>query len=137
MKVATVNEIVGILAGIKICKIADKQIKSTLINDYLHLRKFVKESEEDRQEIIRKFQDDWRDELTAVEALRQEGKPVSGHDAYLEAERDANKAIADLFSREVEVPLKPVSTDAFLSAIPGEELTLEQLAFLEDSGLLS
>ena len=136
MKVATINMIVGILAGMKLNKITDKKVKATLVNDYLLLRKFVKESESDRKELIDKFQADWADELDAVEAFRRENKPVVGHDAFLEAEKDANKAISDLFSAEVEVDIKSIPMDDFVASCGAEELTLEQLAFLQESGIV-
>lgn len=136
MKLATVNMIVGTLSGIKLNKITDKRVKTTLVNDYLHLRKFVREAEIDRQALIDKFQSDWADELPKVEAFRQDGKPVIGHDEYLEAEKDANKAISDIFAREVEVDIKSVPMDDFMTACGGEELTIEQLAFLQESGVV-
>lgn len=136
MKLATINMLVSILGGIKLNKILDKRVKTTLVNDYLHLRKFVKEGEAERQDLVDKFQADWADELDDVETLRRAGKKVVGHDAYLDAEKDANKAISDIFAREVEVDIKPVPIDDFMTACGGEELTLEQLAFLQESGLV-
>jgi uncharacterized membrane-anchored protein YhcB (DUF1043 family) len=136
MKLATINMIVGILAGIKLNKITDKRVKTTLVNDYLHLRKFVREAESDRQSLVDKFQEDWADELDAINALRQDGKKVVGHDAYLEAEKDTNKAISDIFAREVEVSIKPLAMDEFMTACSGEELTIEQLAFLQEAGIV-
>lgn len=137
MKIAEINIAVSILAGIKINRITDKRVKACLVNDYLHLRKFVKEAEAERQDLVDKFQQDWADELAEVEAFRRDGKPVVGHDAYLEAERDANKAISDIFSREVEVDIKPVPMDDFTTAIGDEELTLEQLAFLQEVWIIA
>ena len=136
MKLATINMLVSILGGIKLNKILDKKVKATLVNDYLHLRKFVKEGEAERQDLVDKFQADWADELDDVETLRRAGKKVVGHDAYLDAEKDANKAISDIFSSEVEVDIKPVAIDDFMASCAGEELTLEQLAFLQESGLV-
>ena len=136
MNIATINMIVGILSGMKLNRITDKDVKATLVGDYLHLRKFVKEAEADRQALVEKFQQDWADELDDVESFRKDGRPVVGHDAYLEAERDANGAISAIFSREVEVDIKPVPMDGFLASCDGEELTIEQLAFLEESGII-
>ena len=136
MKLATINMIVGILAGIKLNKITDKRVKTTLVNDYLHLRKFVREAETDRQALVDKFPEDWADELGPVNALRMEGKQVVGHDAYLDAEKDTNKAISDIFAREVEVDIKPLAMNDFMTACSGEELTIEQLAFLQESGVV-
>ena len=125
---------VEILSGMKLNKITDKKVKTALVNDYLALRKIVKEAEADRLALIEKFQQDWADELDAVESFRRDGKPVTDHDAYLEAERDANRAIQDIFSREVDVDIKPVPISDFMGA--GEEITLEQLALLQDAGIV-
>ena len=134
MKVAVAISLVEILAGIKINRIEDKDAKAALLKDYLALRKVAKAAEADRDEIVRKFQDDWRDELPAVEKFRREGKPVVGHLDYLEAERDANKAIVDTFSQEVDIDLAPVKMDA-ISAF-SEDITLEAVAALADNGII-
>ena len=136
MKLSTVNIIAGILSGMKLNKVADKEIKTTLINDYLYLRRLVKQAREDKDEFASKFQADWREDFVAVENLRREKKPVVGYDKYLIAEADANKAISDLFSVEVEVSVKSVPMDDFLAAFDGEELNLEQIALLQDGGII-
>lgn len=136
MKLSTINVIAGVLSGMKINKITDKEVKTALVNNYLHLRKFVKEADEERKELVEKFQKDWGDELAAVEAFRKDGKPVVGHDAYLDAERDANMAIAEIFDREVETHIKPVPSEAFISACDLEELSLEQIALFQDAGVI-
>lgn len=134
MKAAVAISLVEILAGIKINRIEDKDAKAALLKDYLALRKIAKAAEADRDEIVRKFQDDWREELPAVESYRREGKPVVGHLDYLEAERDANKAIVDTFSQEVDIALVPVKMDA-ISAF-SEDITLEAVAALADNGII-
>lgn len=134
MKAAVAISLVEILAGIKINRIEDKDAKAALLKDYLALRKVAKAAEADRDEIVRKFQDDWREELPAVEKFRREGKPVVGHLDYLEAERDANKAIVDTFSQEVDIDLAPVKMDA-ISAF-SEDITLEAVAALADNGII-
>ena len=136
MKLAEVNAIVGILAGMKINRIADKRIKSALLNNYLRLRPLFKKANEDVGEIRIKFQDDWNDELDAVQAFRDKRKPVVGHDAYLDAERDANKTIEDIYAGEAEVEIESVSMDEFLINCGGEDITLEQVAFLEEVGII-
>lgn len=136
MKLSTINQVAGILSGMKINKITDKEVKTALVNDYLHLRRFVKDADEERKELIEKFQEDWRDELAEVETYRKEGKAVEGHEAYLEAEKDANAALADIFNREVETMVKAVPTEAFLAACDKEELTLEQIALLQEAGVI-
>lgn len=137
MKLSDVNVIVGILAGMKINRITDKKIKTALLNDYLHLRPLFKKANDDAEEIRKKFQDDWEDELDAVQAFRDKRKPVVGHDAYLDAEKDANKAISDLFSAKVDVDINSVPMDEFMTACGGEELTFEQIAFLQEVGIIA
>ena len=136
LKLSIVNLIVGILSGMKLNKVADKEVKTTLINDYLYLRRLVKQPREDKDEIASKFQSDWRDEFVAVETARREGKPIVGYEEYLVAEADANKAISDLFSAEVEVAVKSVPIDGLLGVFDGEELNLEQIALLQEAGII-
>ena len=137
MKVQDINIVAGILAKVNFGKdISDQKIRLTLYNDFYHIRRIVKQASEDRQEIIDKFQADWRDSLAAVQAFRQENKPVVGHDDFLEAEKNANEAISALFSAEVDATLKPVKIDAFMAAYKGNELTFEDIAALQESGVL-
>lgn len=136
MKLArhTVIDLASILGGIKINRIEDKDAKAALLKDYLALRKVAKEAEADRDEIIRKFQDDWKDEIPAIEKYRKEGKQVIGHLDYLDAEKDANRSIVDTFSQEVDIDLATVKMDA-ISAF-SEDITLESIAFLADNGII-
>lgn len=134
MNIATVNLAASILSGIKLNKINDKRVKATLLKDYLALRKVAKEADEDKNEIIKKFQDDWQEELSEVEAFRREGKPVEGHKEYLDAERDANKAISDILAGEADVKITPIALDAVTSL--SDDITLEQVAFLQEVGLI-
>ena len=136
LKLSIVNLIVGLLSGMKLNKVADKDIKTTLINDYIYLRRLVKQPREDKDEMASKFQSDWRDDFVAVESLRREKKPVVGYDKYLLAEADANKAISDLFSVEVEVLVKSVPMNDFLAVLDGEEMNLEQIALLQEAGVI-
>ena len=123
-----------ILAGMKINKVVNKEAKAALLKDYLALRKEAKQADADREEIVRKFQDDWAEELPKVESFRRQGKPVVGHLDYLEAEKDANKAISDIFSQEVDIDLTAVPIDA-LDAV-SEDITLEQIALLQENGII-
>ena len=136
MKLSDINVAVGILSGIKINRLSDKRVKTALLNDYLALRPSFKRAKEDVEEMRAKFQQDWSDELDAVQALRDKRRPVVGHDAYLVAERDANKAIDDILSAEVDVDIKSVPMDDFINICGGEDLTLEQVAFLQQVGVV-
>ena len=136
MKLANADAIVGMLDKIKLNRIADKKVKTDLVNDYLYLRHLVKKPREDADELRRKFRDDWGEEMNEVDRLRRSGLPTKGHEAYIEAESDANAAIRTLFDEEVETAVKAVQMDAFLNACGGEELTLEQIAILQDNGII-
>ena len=137
MKTQDICNAVGILSGMKLYRIPDKNTKRTLLDDYRNLRPLFKEATEEATEIRTKFQQDWDDELDAVQAFRDKRRPVVGHDAYLEAEADANKTIADIYAVDAEVDIKAVSMDDFLANCGGEDLTLEQVAFLEEVGIIA
>lgn len=139
MKIAKINTAVGILAGIQIFRISDKKTRTSLIDDYRALRPLFKKANEEAEAIQSKFQEDWKDELDAIHALREKNLPVVGHDAYLDAETDANRAIADIFDAEVEVDIKSVPFDDFLANCAGvaPNITLEQFAFLEEVGIIA
>ena len=135
MKLSTINALCGVIQKIDTKEISDAKVRTALYNDYFYLRRFVKQAEADRQEVVSKFQQDWKDELAAVEAFRRENKPVEGHDAYLEAEKDANKAISGIFDAEVEVNIKAVKIDAFMASYKGG-VSFEEIAFLQENGVL-
>lgn len=134
LKLYVIDQIAGILAGVKINKMEDKAAKSALMQDYLALRKGLKPAQEDKDEIARKFQEDWKEEFFTVERLIKANQPVIGHDGYLKAKSDAERAIQDLFGKEVEVALTPVSFDAFTGVC--DDLTLEQVALLQENGIV-
>lgn len=137
MKTQDICNAVGILSGMKLYRIPDKSTRRVLLDDYRNLRPLFKKATEEATEIRTKFQQDWDDELDAVQAFRDKRRPVVGHDAYLEAEDDANKAIADIYAVDAEVDIKAVSMDDFLANCGGEDLTLEQVAFLEEVGIIA
>lgn len=134
LAIAEINAAAGMLAGIKLNRITDKDAKAILLKDYLALRKIVKDAEADREEIVRKFQEDWADELPKVQSFRDKNEPVVGHDAYLAAEKDANMEIIGLFSAKVDIDLSPAKAEAIMTV--SEDLTLEQIAFLHECGII-
>lgn len=137
MTFVIVSAITNILSGIKLNKIPDKDTKEILVKDYLLLKKFVKEVEGIKQDIISKFQSDFQDEIAEVDALRQKNKPIESHEEYLEAEKDAIKMINDAYAKNVEVTLTSVELDKFLAAVGEEALTLETIAFLQENGVVA
>jgi hypothetical protein len=134
MKISTASTAASILSGIRLNRITDKDAKAALLKDYLALRRVAKEADADKDEIIRKFQEDWADELRAVQSFREKNRPVIGHLDYLEAEKDANKAISAIFSADVEIDLSPVEISAVADF--SEDITLEQIAFLQECGIV-
>lgn len=124
----------NILAGIRINRIADKEAKETLLKEYLSLKKVSNAAIADKEELQRKFQQDWRDEMNAVIGLREARKQVVGYQEYLAAENDANKAISDILKVEVDIDIAPIPMDAILSV--SDDITLEQIAFLQECGII-
>ena len=134
MKISIVNAIAQLLSGVKINKIDDKDAKAALLKDYLAIRRVVKDAADAKNELIRKFQEDWAEVLPAVQAFRDRNEMVVGYDDYLEAERDANKAIQDIYAGDVDIDLSPVKMEAIMDF--SEDITLEQIAFLQECGLV-
>lgn len=134
MKISIASTAASILSGIRLNRITDKDAKAALLKDYLALRRVAREADADKDEIIRKFQEDWADELRAVQSFREKNRTVIGHLDYLEAEKDANKAISAIFSADVEIDLSPVEISAVADF--SEDITLEQIAFLQECGIV-
>ena len=136
MKYFEIKALVDILAGIKLCKIPDSDVKGGILMNYLALRKIVKDVEADKQELVMKFQEDWKEERNAVIELRKKKQPVEGHDDYLKAVDETNLILQKMDETEMEASIKPVKMDKFVTSIPGEEINLEQIAILVDCGIL-
>lgn len=129
--------ITNILSGMKLNKITDKAVKNALVWDYIALRKVARDANADTQEVITKFQDDWKEAIIPVRTLREADKPIVGYDEYLDAEKDANATIAAILEKETDVDIRPVGLERFLNAIDDDELSFEQVAVLKDFGLIN
>lgn len=136
MIVRNIDKIAGILAGMKLSKITDKEVKNNLLKTFIEARKIAKDIDAERLEIITKFQSDWMEELKAVEDFRIKKVPVIGHQEYLEAEKDANILLDSLFERDVDLNISSVTMDNFMSFCGNEDVTFEQVAFLQDNGVI-
>ena len=136
MIISKINNIVGILGGIGITKLPDKQVKTTILNDYLYLRKFIRDAEDESAEVSKKFREDWGEEMETVETMIVKNEPVVGHENYIEAKKDAEKILRDIMDRDVDIEIKSVQMDDFMNACKNENLTLEHIAFLQEVGIL-
>lgn len=124
----------SILVASRINRIADKEVKDALLKEYLEIRKIAEAAKADQNEISRKFNADWREEATAVAKYRNAGKPVVGHLDFLDAERDAEKAIQDLLKAEVDIDITVVPMDEIMAV--SEDITLGQIAMLQEYGII-
>ena len=124
----------SILVASRINRIADKAVKDALLKEYLEIHKIAEAAKADQNEISRKFNADWREEATAVAKYRNAGKPVVGHLDFLDAERDAGKAIQDLLKAEVDIDITAVPTDDIMAV--SEDITLGQIAMLQEYGII-
>lgn len=123
MKKNYADRMAGILAGLKLTGIKDKVVRTTLLNDYLALRRIAKELKEEQQELVDKFNQEWG------------GADKEKNDEYRKALDDVTAMLKSLAEEETDVTLKPVDMDAFMVNVK-EELTFEQIATLQDGGLL-
>lgn len=124
----------SILVASRINRIADKEVKDALLKEYLEIHKIAEAAKADQNEISRKFNADWRDEATAVAKYRNAGKPVVGHLDFLDAERDAEKAIQDLLKAEMDIDITPAPMDDIMAV--SEDITLGQIAMLQEYGII-
>lgn len=123
MKVQIVNTLVKILGRVKIMKVADKAIRNDLLNDYLHLRSFARKAEDAQLEVVDKFNSDWA------------GADQNGTE-YKAALVALNEVVGKILSEEVDVEIKPVSVSDFMGIPETDSVTLEQVAFLIEWGVL-
>ena len=135
MDVRTADTLAGILDKVNFYRFEDKSLKVVLTRNFVALRRVAKQAVADQSELVKKFQSDWKDEIEEVQALRDKGEPIVGHEAYLTAEADGVEAITGIFDAEVDITLEPVALDAFVKELNGE-VTPEQVAILEENGLL-
>ena len=124
----------SILVASRINRIADKEVKDALLKEYLEIHKIAEAAKADQNEISRKFNADWREEATAVAKYRNAGKPVVGHLDFLDAERDAEKAIQDILKAEVDIDITPAPMDDIMAV--SEDITLGQIAMLQEYGII-
>ena len=130
MKLSTAKVVGDILVAMKINRIADKDAKAVLTKDFLAVRKAVKAADADRDELAKKFRDDWSEEI---------GK-TDKSDAYRKAEDEANAAIVAIYEGEADIDIQPVSAELLYDAeLWGENDTLGQIAnsvdFLAANGI--
>lgn len=136
LPVFTIKAVVGILSGLKLNRISDKEVKNALMVNYLAVRKVSKGIEEDKMEYIKKFQEDWKEEREDIKKLQQEKKQVEGFDEYFKAVDEANLVLQKMDEAEIEASIKPVNIDKFIAAVSEEEINYEQVAILVDGGIL-
>lgn len=123
MKISIVNAIINILGGVKFMTAENKALRETLLDDYLNLRGFARPAEDKRVDIQNKFNADWAGTDTK-----------SVH--YQRAFTALNEAVGRILGEEVEPDITPVKLDDFMVVSGASELTLEQVAFLLECGML-
>ena len=131
MRKLDVQNAVNALGRVAVNKIKDDVVRNVLIHDYLRLRKASREIEQERLDLVEKFQADFRDELQEIQQLRVQGLPVTGHDEFLAAEAETNRLVKELFREEVTIDLKKVPLEDFVKSVKDGEYTLEDLSALD------
>ena len=136
MKLADINAIAGVLAGVKINKIADRAAKDGISKTFLAVRKALRPFERDRAELVGKFRSDWKDEITAELAKKDFDRAD-----YDRAMADLNDTIAKMLNEgESDIAFSPVKSDhLYAPDLWGENITLgeieEVVAFLIQHGV--
>lgn len=132
MKKIDIINAVNALGKVRINRIKDERIKFTLVQAYRLLRKASRDIDEERKEVIEKFQKDFENELPEVQQLRMEEKPVTGHDEFLKAEADCNRILSKMSQEEITIDgIQTVKVDDFLRYVKEDELTLEDIDLLD------
>ena len=133
MKKIDIQNAVNALGRVPVNKVKDDVVRNTLIYDYRRLRKVSREIEEERTDLVEKFQADFAVEAEEARALRQQGKAVTGAALapFLKAEAELNRAVRAMFREEVELELKTVPMDDFVKAVKDGDYTFEDLSALD------
>ena len=133
MKKIDIQNAVNAYGRIPVNKVKDDIVRNTLIYDYRRLRKVSREIEEERTDLVEKFQADFVVEAEEARALRQQGKAVTGAALapFLKAEAELNRAVRAMFREEVELELKTVPMDDFVKAVKDGDYTFEDLSALD------
>ena len=130
MKLSTAKALANILLAMKINRIADKEAKAVITKDYLAIRRAVKDTDADCEELAKKFREDWADEMNNPHKTS----------AFRKAEAEANAALVELYDKEADIDLRPVKAELLYDAeLWGENDTLGQIAnsvdFLVENGI--
>ena len=136
MKKIDIQNAVNAYGRIPVNKVKDDVVRNTLIFDYRKLRKVSREIEEERTDLVEKFQGDFAAEMEEVRALRQKGEVISAASrpdlaAFLKAEAKLNRDVREMFREEVSLDLNRVSVDDFIKAVKDGEYTFEDIAALD------
>lgn len=133
MKKIDVQNAVNAFGRIPVNKVKDDVVRNTLIYDYRRLRKISREIEEERTDLVEKFQADFAIEAEEARALRQQGKAVTGAALapFLKAEAELNRAVRAMFREDVVLELQTVPMDDFVKAVKDGDYTFEDLSALD------
>lgn len=133
MKKIDIQNAVNAYGRIPVNKVKDDIVRNTLIYDYRRLRKVSREIEEERTDLVEKFQADFAVEAEEARALRQQGKAVTGAALapFLKAEAELNRSVRAMFREDVVLELQTVPMDDFVKAVKDGDYTFEDLSALD------
>lgn len=133
MRKIDIQNAVNALGRIPVNKVKSEQIRRILVLGYLSLRRLSRTIEDERAAIFAKLRRDFADEMPDIHALRESGRPVSGHDEYLRAEDCAEQLVREMFQEQYpgDLGIRKISAEDFLESLPGGDYTFEDLAALD------
>ena len=124
MKKSEIISAVNAINKIPLNKITDKDVRNTLVDDYLILRKAAKEIMEERDALAAKFREDWAAELPADQNGLTSPK-------FKAAKRGLEEDYDRIGKADKEVKgLKTIDRGALLEAIGDTELNFEDIVSL-------
>jgi len=133
MKKIDVINAANILGSLAINKIKKAEVKTPLLLDYIKIRKAAEAYQDEQKTLVDKFQKDYKDEIAEVGGLRDRGEEIVGHDAFLNAEQEANKLLKENINSECSVDgLTLIPFDSFAEAVADTDLSLEAISLLSN-----
>ena len=127
MKKAQIIAAVNALNKIPVSKVAEKEVRYALIDNYLVLRKAASEIEMEKDALLSKFRDEWPAEV-ATPQMQSGNVSVELQVAQIRLDEDFIR----IGNAHVDVPgLKAIEKGAFFEAISDVDISFADIAALD------
>ena len=110
----------------------DVVLPKSLYLAYVKMRRVLVAVEKDRDEVVKKLHDDFGQEMDNVINMRNQGAPITGHEAYLKAEREANVVLGELFNEEHHVDFGDIDENTLVDDLLSTGLKADEAAYVQE-----